>query len=72
MNLTFDWNKAKAKDNYAKHGIRFELAKQVFKDPFAIEFLDDRQNYGEERFVILTEMCSAFPSISSPRSVCVL
>jgi uncharacterized protein len=53
MNLKFDWNKSKAKDNYAKHGVRFELAKDVFKDPFAIEFLDDRQDYGEERYVIV-------------------
>jgi uncharacterized DUF497 family protein len=29
------------------------LAKTVFKDPFAIEFLDDREDYGEERFVII-------------------
>jgi uncharacterized DUF497 family protein len=29
------------------------LAKTVFKDPFAIERLDDRENYGEERFVII-------------------
>jgi uncharacterized DUF497 family protein len=53
MNLKFDWNKSKAKDNYAKHGVRFEFAKDVFKDPFAIEFLDDRQDYGEERYVIV-------------------
>jgi len=51
--LKFDWDKSKAKDNYAKHGISFELAKDVFKDPFAIEFLDDRQDYGEERYVII-------------------
>jgi uncharacterized DUF497 family protein len=25
----------------------------VFKDPFAVEFLDDREDYGEERFVII-------------------
>jgi len=53
MTLKFDWNKSKAKDNYAKHGVSFELAKKVFKDPFAVEFLDDRQDYGEERFVII-------------------
>jgi uncharacterized protein len=29
------------------------LAKTVFKDPFAIERLDDREDYGEERFVII-------------------
>lgn len=53
MNLKFDWNKSKAKDNYAKHGVSFDLAKKVFKDPFAVEYLDNRQDYGEERFVII-------------------
>jgi uncharacterized DUF497 family protein len=53
MNLEFDWNKSKAKDNYAKHGVSFDMAKRVFKDPFAVEYVDDRQDYGEERFVII-------------------
>jgi uncharacterized protein len=53
MTLTFEWNKSKAKDNYAKHGVSFELATRVFKDPFGLEFFDDRQDYGEERFVIV-------------------
>ena len=53
MSLKVEWNKSKAEDNYAKHGISFELAKAVFEDPFAIGFLDDRQDYGEERFVLL-------------------
>jgi uncharacterized DUF497 family protein len=30
---------SKAKDNYAKHGVSFELTEKVFKDPFAVEFL---------------------------------
>ena len=29
------------------------LAKTVFRDAFAIECLDDREDYGEERFVII-------------------
>jgi uncharacterized DUF497 family protein len=53
VNLNFEWNKAKAKDNFAKHGVSFELAKRVFDDPFAVEVLDDREDYDEERFVIL-------------------
>ena len=53
MNLVFDWDEAKASSNLAKHGISFDLAKGVFKDTFAVDFLDDRQEYGEERFVIL-------------------
>jgi uncharacterized DUF497 family protein len=33
--------------------VSFELATTVFKDPFAIERVDDRENYGEERFVMV-------------------
>jgi uncharacterized protein len=35
------------------HGVSFELAKTLFGDPFAIERLDDREDYGEERFVMI-------------------
>lgn len=31
----------------------FDAAKYVFKDPFAVEFGDDREDYGEEHFVII-------------------
>ena len=31
----------------------FEAACDVFKDPFAIELIDDRRDYGEERWTIL-------------------
>jgi len=50
---TFQWDDDKAASNYAKHGVRFEAARGVFKDPFAIERMDDRKNYGEERFILI-------------------
>jgi len=53
MSLKFEWSKSKAKANYAKHGVSFDMAKQVFRDPFAVEYLDDRQDYGEERWKVL-------------------
>ena len=53
MKLEFEWDKAKAKANFRRHGVSFDLAKTVFKDPFAIERLDDREQYDEERFVII-------------------
>src|SRR6266498_2159781 len=31
----------------------FQDGREVFKDPFAIERLDDRGNYGEERFILI-------------------
>jgi uncharacterized DUF497 family protein len=53
MKLEFEWHEVKAEANLQAHGVSFELAKTVFKDPFAIERLDNRENYGEERFVII-------------------
>jgi uncharacterized DUF497 family protein len=49
----FEWDDQKAVDNYAKHGVSFEAAQEAFKDPFAIERLDDREAYGEERYVLI-------------------
>jgi uncharacterized DUF497 family protein len=49
----FEWDAAKAAANFAAHGVSFEAAKPVFDDPFAIERLDVRRNYGEERFNII-------------------
>jgi uncharacterized DUF497 family protein len=49
----FEWDEAKAAQNYADHGVSFEVARRVFEDPFATERLDDRQDYGEDRYSIL-------------------
>jgi uncharacterized protein len=51
--LEFEWDDAKNTANIVKHGVGFVLARDVFKDLFAIERLDDRQDYGEERYVIV-------------------
>jgi hypothetical protein len=53
MKLEFEWHKAKAKDNFRRHGVSFDLAVTVFQDPFAIERLDDREDHGEERFLTI-------------------
>jgi len=49
----FEWDDAKAAENYVKHGVSFELAAEVFGDPFGVERLDDREDYGEDRFVLI-------------------
>lgn len=41
MNLQFEWDSQKANVNLNKHGISFEKAKAVFRDPLAYIF-DDR------------------------------
>jgi uncharacterized DUF497 family protein len=49
----FEWDEAKAAENYTKHGISFATAIRVFDDAFAIERPDDREDYGEDRYSIL-------------------
>jgi uncharacterized protein len=49
----FEWDDAKAAQNYAKHGVTFEAGREVFKDSFAIDQIDDRRDYGEQRWTIL-------------------
>lgn len=49
----FQWDDAKAADTYAKHGVTFETARAVFKDPFALDWRDERRSYGEDRYVTI-------------------
>jgi hypothetical protein len=51
-NDDFEWDKAKAAANLVKHGVSFEQARQAFDDPFAINFADDREDYGEDRLIL--------------------
>jgi putative transcriptional regulator len=49
------------------HGVSFDLATTVFKDPFAVERVDDRTDYGEQCFVIIgMAECQSFCSWHSP------
>ena len=49
----FEWDGAKAKSNVRLHGVSFDAARTVFKDVFAVEREDEREHYGEPRFVII-------------------
>jgi len=51
--LRFEWDAAKAARNEADHGVTFDVAMLVFGDPFALEWRDDREDYGEDRYVVL-------------------
>jgi uncharacterized DUF497 family protein len=51
--IDFEWDDAKAAANLAKHGVSFEQAREAFDDPFAIDFVDDREDYGEPRLILL-------------------
>ena len=51
--LRFEWDAAKAVRTEADHGVTFDVATLVFADPFALEWRDDREDYGEDRYVVL-------------------
>ena len=48
--MEFEWDKAKRKSNLRNHGIDFIGIEQVFEDE-TVTILDNRFDYGEERFV---------------------
>jgi uncharacterized DUF497 family protein len=45
----FEWDAEKARRNYAKHGVSFDLAQRVWDDPLHV-ILPDRIVDGEERW----------------------
>ncbi len=55
MRIDFDWDPAKAASNAAKHGVTFEEAMTVFRDPLARSILDPDHGDGEERWITLGE-----------------
>jgi uncharacterized DUF497 family protein len=51
--IAFEWDTKKARANAAKHGVSFDEAKLAFRDPFGLELVDDRFDYGEERLILI-------------------
>lgn len=49
----FEWGDAKARTNATRHRVTFEAARDVFDDPFATGWLDNREPYGEVRYARL-------------------
>ncbi len=52
-NITFAWDRRKARSNLAKHGISFEEAQTVFLDDNARLIDDPDHSHEEERFLLL-------------------
>lgn len=53
MPLDFEWDREKANENARKHGVGFEEAVSVFRDPLSLTIVDPDHSMGEERFLIL-------------------
>lgn len=47
--MEFEWVENKNQSNQLKHGISFEEAVSIFDDEKRVEYLDFRQDYGEDR-----------------------
>ncbi len=53
MRYYFEWDPQKAKINLQKHGISFERACTIFKDPHALSIYDEEHSRKEDRWITL-------------------
>ncbi len=49
----FEWDATKAASNKRKHGISFDLAATVFRDPLMISIPDEEHSETEERWITM-------------------
>ena len=49
--MRFEWDARKASQNFAKHGISFDEAATIFRDPLSQTGRDPDHSISEERFV---------------------
>jgi len=54
--LKFTWDINKQKSNLEKHGLDFDLAKDILSVRDAFDMIDDRFDYGEERHLVYSEL----------------
>ena len=47
--MRFEWDEKKNRKNIRRHKVSFELAREVFRDPFCLT-IEDRTQEGEDRF----------------------
>jgi uncharacterized protein len=50
--MRFEWDRAKAAENLARHGVSFEEAATVFRDPLSQTGHDPDHSIDEERYVV--------------------
>ncbi|MET0754472.1 MAG: BrnT family toxin [Pyrinomonadaceae bacterium] len=53
MRYDFEWDSKKAKSNFRKHGISFERATRIFRDPNLIAIPDEEHSDFEERWITI-------------------
>ncbi len=53
MDYNFEWDPYKAGWNHSKHGVRFEEAATIFRDPRMLSIYDTDHSSEEERWVTM-------------------
>jgi uncharacterized protein len=53
MRFNFEWDPIKAKLNWKKHGVSFEIASTIFRDRHALSIYDIDHSEDEERWITL-------------------
>lgn len=57
MLYRFEWDTKKAATNLQKHGVSFDLATEVFRDPLALTWFDEGESSDEEdRWITLGQV----------------
>lgn len=51
--MRLEWNPTKAAANLTKHGVSFQEAATVFRDPLSVTGADPDHSYDEERFITM-------------------
>ncbi len=65
--MQFEWNNNKNQINYEKHGLNFEDAELIFSSK-TVTFKDNREDYGEERFITLGELGNRIVVVHTQRN----
>ena len=53
IDIGFEWDERKSRENKRKHKVSFEEAQTVFLDENAIRFFDPDHSQDEDRFIML-------------------
>jgi uncharacterized DUF497 family protein len=64
----FEWDPDKAKINFNKHGVHFEQAAQVFRDPLALTIPDEEHSARARWITLGIEMPAAVTCLWCTRS----
>lgn len=65
--MEFEWDSEKNKANIKKHGISFEVASLVFKDPYRIDLYDFEHSLDEDRYITIGKVGEVLFVISVAR-----